>query len=67
VIGWLKRRIYFNKTLGTVMAMTLVLGDDGKLLAKRPGVRKAIQDNFADRIPEAVAATHVAAFLLAGE
>ena len=65
VRNWLKKRAYFNKTVGIIQAMTLMLGDEGKLLAKHSGVREGILLNFTERRPEAVAATYISAALVA--
>ena len=65
VRNWLKKRAYFNNTVGIIQAMTLMLGDEGKLLAKHSGVREGILLNFTERRPEAVAATYISAALVA--
>ncbi len=65
MIRWWRRKLYRNEVLAELMAMTLMIGPEAKVLTRHSGLAKAIKLNFDKGTPTAVAATYLAATLMA--
>lgn len=65
MIGWWKRRLYRNDVVAQVAMMTLLIGRDGRLLDRHAGIKGAVQASFEEGTPPMVAATHIAAAIVA--
>ena len=66
MMKWWKRRIYRSDVLANVIAMTFMIGEgEGEIIEKHDGIADAIRTNFESGTPSKVAATYIAASLMA--
>jgi hypothetical protein len=64
MIRWWRRKVYYGDVMAQVMAMTLMIGPDGKVLERHDGIKKAIRMNFDEGTAPMVAATYISAALM---
>ncbi len=62
---WWKRRVYRGDVLTQLKVMTLILGNEEKMLDNHSGIAQAIQKNFDDGITAPVTAMYIASALMA--
>ncbi len=65
MLKWIKRRSYIKNAMNDIQALTYLLGEHGRSLEKRQGVKQAIVKNFNQGTPASVAAVNVGGALLA--
>lgn len=61
MLNWWKRRKYRSDVMSNLMAMTLMLGDEGKLLEAHEGIAEAIEHHFEEGLLPEASATYLAA------
>lgn len=61
LLNWWKRRKYRSDVMSNLMAMTLMLGDEGKLLEAHEGIAEAIEHHFEEGLLPEASATYLAA------
>lgn len=65
VFRWWNRRVYRGEVLTQLKVMTLMLGNEEKMLDKHSGIAQAIRKNFDNGVTAPATATFIAAALMA--